>query len=178
MRLVMFLLAGVLLLQGCTTTQQRSRSTTVERDSTAAASAAQREDGAAQAARAPTPLEQLENQVAERERAFARTMADRDLAAFTSFLSRDAVFFSGPEPLRGPDQVTAWWARYFQGEQPPFSWEPAQVEVLDSGTLALITGPVHGPSGEVIGTFNSVWRLEEPGVWRIIFDKGEKACGF
>lgn len=29
-----------------------------------------------------------------------------------------------------------------QVAEAPFSWEPAQVEVLDSGTLALSSGPV------------------------------------
>ena len=43
----------------------------------------------------------LEAQVVDTERAFAKTMADRDHAAFTSFLYEEAVFFSGSEPLRG-----------------------------------------------------------------------------
>jgi hypothetical protein len=44
--------------------------------------------------------------------------------------------------------------------------------VLESGTLALSTGPVVDTSGEVVGRFNSIWRLEAPGVWKIVFDKG------
>ena len=50
----------------------------------------------------------LQRQVADTERAFAKTMADRDHAAFA--------------------------------------------------------------------TFTSIWRLEAPGVWRIIFDKGNEVC--
>ena len=51
----------------------------------------------------PKPVDRavLERQVADTERAFAKTMADRDLAAFSSLLSEETVFFSGPEPLRG-----------------------------------------------------------------------------
>src|SRR5690606_22565999 len=111
----------------------------------------------------------LVKEVEARERAFAKTMADRDLEAFRSFLSDDVIFFSGPEPLRGPEAVVAWWARYFEGDEAPFSWEPDQVEVLESGSLAFSTGPVYGVSGEIIGRFNSVWRLEAPGTWRIVF---------
>lgn len=114
----------------------------------------------------------LQRQVANAERAFARTMADRDLAAFTSMLSEEAVFFSGPRPLRGKQQVTDWWKRYYEKPAAPFSWEPEQVEVLDSGTLALSSGPVRDLKGKVIATFTSIWRLEAPGVWRIVFDKG------
>jgi ketosteroid isomerase-like protein len=118
----------------------------------------------------------LKKQVSDTESAFARTMADRDHAAFTSFLSDEAVFFSGTSPLRGKQQVADWWKRYFEGPDAPFSWEPEQVEVLPSGTLALSSGPVHDPDGKLIGTFTSVWRMEEPGVWRIIFDKGNEVC--
>ncbi|MBI4265352.1 MAG: nuclear transport factor 2 family protein [Acidobacteria bacterium] len=121
-------------------------------------------------------VEALEQQVLETERAFARTMAARDHAAFTSFLSDEAIFFSGDEPLRGSVQVADWWRRYFEAPDAPFSWEPERVEVLDSGTLALSTGRVRDPDGALIGTFTSIWRREPAGEWRIIFDKGSPAC--
>lgn len=114
-------------------------------------------------------------QVEATERAFARTMAERDFAAFRGFVSEEAVFFTGPAPLRGRAQVAQWWSRYYQGKAAPFSWEPDHVEVLASGTLALSTGPVHDPSGKLIGRFNSIWRQEAPRVWRIVFDRGESA---
>jgi ketosteroid isomerase-like protein len=113
-------------------------------------------------------------QVAAAERAFARSMADRDLQAFSSFVADDAVFFSGPEPRRGKAQVVEWWARFFApGTPAPFSWDPDQVEVLPSGTLALSTGPVKDAQGNAVSRFNSIWRREPDGRWRIIFDKGE-----
>ena len=115
-------------------------------------------------------------QVADTERAFARTMAARDHKAFSSFLSREAVFFSGETPLRGAQQVADWWKRYYEGPDAPFSWEPEEVEVLESGTLALSSGPVRDPKGTLIATFTSVWRLEDTGKWRIIFDRGNRAC--
>jgi ketosteroid isomerase-like protein len=118
----------------------------------------------------------LAQQVFETERAFARTMAVRDHASFTTFLSDETVFFSGEKPLRGKEQVADWWKRYYEGAEAPFSWEPEQVEVLGTGTLALSTGPVRDPSGKLIGTFTSIWRQEEPGRWRIVFDRGNPAC--
>lgn len=48
--------------------------------------------------------------------------------------------------------------------------------VLDSGTLALSTGPVRDPKGKLVATYTSIWRLEAPGTWRIVFDKGNDAC--
>lgn len=124
---------------------------------------------------APPDLETLRRQVRDTEIAFAKTMATRDFAAFQTFLAEEAVFFSGPTPLRGKAAVAAWWKRYFEPPAAPFSWAPNQVEVLDSGTLALSTGPVRDATGQVTGSFTSIWRQEKPGVWRIVFDKGN-AC--
>ena len=119
---------------------------------------------------------QLQHEVMDTERAFAKTMADRDHAAFTRFVSREAVFFGGAKPLRGRAAVSAAWKRFFDKPDAPFSWEPETVEVLDSGTLALSSGPVHDPLGKVIATFTSIWRRDAPGSWHIVFDKGCDVC--
>ena len=74
----------------------------------------------------------LRQQVIETERAFAATMANRDHTAFVSFLSEEAVFFSGPTPLRGAKEVAGWWKKYYEDAEAPFSWMPEEVEVLDS----------------------------------------------
>jgi ketosteroid isomerase-like protein len=121
---------------------------------------------------APADLVVLQGQVAATERAFARTMADRDVATFASFIADEAVFFDGPTPLRGKAAVVAAWTPLFATPTAPFAWAPEQVEVLPSGTLALSSGPVFTPDGKRVASFTSIWRLEAPGVWRIVFDKG------
>jgi ketosteroid isomerase-like protein len=126
----------------------------------------------------PAPLatgDTARAQVEATERHFARTMAERDLAAFGQLVAEEAVFFSGPEPLQGREQVVEWWSRFFRDPQAPFSWEPDRIEVLASGTLALSTGPVHDPKGNLTGRFVSIWRQEAPGSWKIVFDRGEAA---
>ena len=115
---------------------------------------------------------ELQRQVTEAERGFAKSMADRDHRAFSSFLADEAVFIGETRTRRGKEQVAEGWQPFFEGPQAPFSWEPERVEVLDSGTLALSTGPVHDPRGQRVGTFSSVWRREADGHWRIVFDKG------
>ena len=122
------------------------------------------------------PNADLKREVTETERAFAKTMADRDHAAFTRFVSEEAVFFSGATPLRGREAVASHWARFYEKPQAPFSWEPEQVEVLDSGNLALSSGPVHDAHGKLIARFTSIWRREAPGTWRIVFDRGSEVC--
>ena len=128
-------------------------------------------------ATSPAPgSEALQQQVLETERAFARTLADRDHGAFVSYLAEEAVFFSGDRPVRGSEGIAAEWRPYFAEADPPFSWEPDQVEVLESGTLAWSTGPVRDPQGNVVGRFNSVWRRERSGQWKIVFDRGSPVC--
>lgn len=105
------------------------------------------------------------------ERAFAATMAKRDFAAFSAFISDEAIFHSGRRVMRGKTEVLEAWKRYFEKPEAPFSWEPAQVEILDSGLLAMSTGPVKMPDGTVVATFTSIWRHENGG-WRILFDRG------
>jgi ketosteroid isomerase-like protein len=124
---------------------------------------------------APESNAELQRQVRETERAFAKTMADRNHAAFTSFLSSEAVFLSSKTALRGRKQVSEGWKSEFEGPQAPFSWEPERVEVIDSGALAVSTGPVFGPKGDRIGTFTSTWRREEGG-WKIVLDSGCPPC--
>jgi len=110
------------------------------------------------------------------ETAFARTMADRDLAAFASFVADDAVFVNGNEPLRGKPAILAHWQRFFAGPQAPFSWTPRIVEVLGSGELAYSEGPVISPQGELIATYFSTWRRDSRGAWKVVLDNGYVAC--
>ena len=124
----------------------------------------------------PAALSPLEREVWDTETAFAKTMADRDHVAFVSFLSPETVFQGGAGPLRGRDAVSAAWKRFYEGPQAPFSWAPDRAVVLASGTLASTSGPVFDPSGKRTGTFNSVWRKDADGKWRVIFDSGCPEC--
>ena len=125
---------------------------------------------------AAQPDASVTEQVRRAEIAFAKTMADRDHAAFRSFLADEAVFVSQTRVLRGAAAIAAGWKPLYEGAQAPFSWEPDQIQVLDSGTLALSSGPVRDPSGKRIGTFNSIWRREPGGKWKVVIDHGCPPC--
>ena len=120
--------------------------------------------------------QELRKQVVATESAFAATMAQRDFAGFAVFVSDEAIFFSGSDAARGRKEILDRWRKFFEGPKAPFSWEPDQVEVLDSGLLALSSGPVRDAGGKRIARFSSIWRQESPGVWRIIFDNGCEVC--
>jgi len=110
-------------------------------------------------------VEDLAAQVRGRETAFAKAMADRDHAAFATFVSEQAVFL-GDTVRRGRAEVALGWKACFDGPQAPFSWAPERVEVIGDGTLAVSTGPV----------FVSTWRLETDGQWRVVLDGGCPPC--
>ena len=126
-----------------------------------------------------TPPGSPERVVADAERGFASTMARRDFGAFPPFVSEEAIFLGnegGTQILRGRRAIAEAWKPYFDQAQAPFSWEPDLVQVVDSGSLATTSGPVRNPKGEVTGRFNSVWRLESDGRWRVVFDRGSPVC--
>jgi ketosteroid isomerase-like protein len=117
-------------------------------------------------------LPELTRQVFEAERAFAESMAKRDFTGFADHVADDAIFYGDKGAQRGKAAVLAAWRPFFDGPNAPFSWRPESVEVLESGGLALSTGPVLDPAGQRVGTFNSIWRREPDGRWRVVFDKG------
>jgi ketosteroid isomerase-like protein len=114
----------------------------------------------------------LKRQVMEAERGFAATMKARDFDAFKRFIADEAIFISGEGALRGKGAIAKGWRQYYDKPQAPFSWEPEEVEVVASGTLAYSGGPVYNAQGQRIGRFNSIWRLRAPGQWEVVFDRG------
>lgn len=138
---------------------------------------------AAAAAATPAPAWPSAAEIARRvaevtatETAFAKTMADRDLAAFRRFLAPDTIWQGSVNTLNGPEAVVAAWSKFFDGPKPPFAWAPDRVLVLPSGELAQSSGPVTDPEGKVFARFQSVWRRKPEGGWEIVFDQGSEVC--
>ncbi len=118
------------------------------------------------------------DQVRCREIGFSRSAEHRDAEAFATFIDDDARFVGGGV-RRGPAAVVESWAPFFAEDGPEIAWRPQFVEVLEDGTLALTRGPYRmttigddGNRTEQWGTFNSVWRKQADGSWKIVFDAG------
>ncbi len=121
------------------------------------------------------------NDVRCREIAFSQSVENQDVVAFESLIDSDARFV-GRSVQRGVADVVTAWGVFFAEGAPQMKWRPQFVEVLEDGTLALSRGPyrmiVEGPDGEVTerwGTFNSVWRKQTDGSWKVVFDAGNTA---
>lgn len=125
----------------------------------------------------PKPdMTKLQDGLRATETAFAKTMADRDPAAFATFIADEAVFFGRNGEIRGKKAIVDAWAKFYEGKDAPFSWKSETVTVLDSGTMGLSSGPVFGADGKQFATFNSIWRHKADGKWEIVFDKGCTTC--
>lgn len=125
-----------------------------------------------------TAFADLADQVRCREIGFSVAAETRDADAFRSFIDFDARFV-GSSVSRGPSSITEAWSVFFSDGGPEIKWRPQFVEVLDDGTLALTRGPYrmiskddNGEKTDYWGTFNSVWRLNDDGEWRVVFDAG------
>jgi len=115
------------------------------------------------------------------EIAFSQAAENKDVDAFKSFLDSDARFV-GRAVNRGPAEIAAAWEIFFADDGPAIKWRPKFVEVLEDGSLALTRGPYRmiskdedGNDVELWGTFNSVWRKNADGEWRVVFDAGNAA---
>lgn len=116
------------------------------------------------------------------EIAFSRSVENKNLESFRSFLDSDARFV-GSRVTRGPEEIISAWQVFFSDDGPTIKWRPRFVEVLEDGTLALTRGPYRmidkdadGNPAEYWGTFNSVWRKNADGEWRVVFDAGNSAA--
>lgn len=122
------------------------------------------------------------NDVRCQEIGFSKSAEQRDMNAFRAFIDADARFVSN-STLRGVDNIVEAWSVFFADDGPTIKWRPQIVEVLENGRLALSRGPyrvnskdAEGNPVENWGTFNSVWRLNDDGQWRVVFDAGSPAA--
>ena len=132
-------------------------------------------------AMAPPVLADSIDDVRCSEIGFSRAAERRDPEAFASYIDEDARFV-GRTVTRGPAAITEGWNSFFIDDGLSIKWRPQFVEVLEDGTLALTRGPYRmtaideaGTATEYWGTFNSVWRLQPDGEWKVVFDAGNSA---
>jgi uncharacterized protein (TIGR02246 family) len=116
-----------------------------------------------------------------REIGFSLAAEARDAEQFASFIDADARFV-GNSVLHGTEAIVEAWSVFFTADGPSIKWRPRFVEVLEDGTLALTRGPYRliatdesGNRTESWGTFNSVWRKQDDGSWKVVFDAGSQA---
>ena len=115
--------------------------------------------------------------------AFAASVREKNPAHFAAAVADDAIFISGNEVLRGKAAIVESWASLFSADAPPMDWHPDFAEVQSGGALGLTRGPWKiegkdkaGKPTPLSGLFNSIWRREKNGEWKVIFDAGCPPC--
>jgi ketosteroid isomerase-like protein len=120
------------------------------------------------------------NDVRCAEIAFSQSVENMDQEAFAELVDPDARFVSGHSRVAaGKDAVVEAWSGFFEDDSQKIVWRPIVTEVVEAGDLGLSRGPYRltgtgedGTPWEVWGFFNSVWRLNDDGNWRVVFDAG------
>jgi ketosteroid isomerase-like protein len=130
---------------------------------------------------APAPTAE-ECAVWNRELSFAKAIADHDKAAFAEHVHPHAAFAAkSRRPQRGRDVIVQRWAGLIDGTDLKLHWYPRQVVVAGEGDIAYSSGPAlyeavaprEGEPKFTLGGFQSVWRKDADGTWRVLFDDGD-----
>jgi ketosteroid isomerase-like protein len=134
------------------------------------------------AAHAAETREATTEAVRQAELAFAATVAANDPMRFAAMIDADAVFV-GAAVTRGRAAIVEDWKVFFGPERPEFTWRPEIVELSGDGTLGMTRGPwtmkgtgSDGKPFERSGIFNSIWKKQTDGSWKIVFDMGCPGC--
>jgi ketosteroid isomerase-like protein len=105
--------------------------------------------------------------------AYAQTAGLKD--AFLRHLASDAIVFE-PLPVPAAGKVEQWPAP--SAADWAVLWEPSYAEISAAGDLGWDTGPadLRPPAAAqrkpIQGQFNSVWRRDEGGPWKLVCDLG------
>ena len=126
----------------------------------------------------PEDTMDLRDSLRQTELAFAASVANRDQEAFAGFIADEAVFV-GASVHRGREAIVTAWQAFFADDGPVLEWWPEIVEIGDGQDIGLSRGPYRltyvdeaGQEQVSEGLFNSVWRLQADGTWKIVFDAG------
>jgi len=119
-------------------------------------------------------------EVACAEMAFSQAVETHDGNAFRALLDEDARFISSGV-LRGADEVSVAWGGLLDPAAPDLVWRPETIEILQSGDLAFSRGPYRlrgndEQAAESWGMYNSLWRRQPDGIWKVLFDAGTPAA--
>jgi ketosteroid isomerase-like protein len=117
-------------------------------------------------------------QVWQRELGFARSVADHDPVAFAEHLHPRVVFGMERKPSVGRETIVADWQGIIDGTALKLEWYPDVVVVGGDGRTAYSSGPAlyKDPKTGAFrhGRFRTVWQVDGDGVWRVIFDEGNR----
>jgi ketosteroid isomerase-like protein len=124
-------------------------------------------------ARADAGALSLVEQLQAAEDTFSIAMLGRDRSAFAGLLADNALLLVCRRVLRGKAAIMRGLRPYFDGRHDCVCSEASRIEVLDGAGLAFASGALLDvPDGCPVGAFESIWRRDPDGAWRIAFAQG------
>ncbi len=111
------------------------------------------------------------------EEEFNRMARDSGLsAAFGHFATEHAVLQREGRFIKGRDSIIAYYERN-TSPTIDLSWKPTYIDVSDDGSLGYTYGKFKytmidsgGAKNEQSGVFHTVWRRQDDGSWRYVWD--------
>jgi len=122
--------------------------------------------------------ERIKEEIFKTEKAFEKMVAERGVsAAFSHFAAENAVIKRGDTTLlSGPENIREYYLD-IEKFQPEVFWTPDYIDVSSCGTMAYTYGSYlwrikdeNGLSKEIRGIFHTVWKKQEDGSWKYVWD--------
>ncbi len=134
-------------------------------------------------AQAPAPeVQAAAAAISTADQQFCQAVADRNVERFRSFIAENATFGGGTgTEARGRDAVQKAWAPYFEPAGATLTWSPDSAEVLPTGDVGYTVGHWERRSKDAAGRITTarghyltVWRRQNDGAWRVVYDTGSE----
>ena len=125
----------------------------------------------------PQQIEKWKSEIMTVEQAFNDMAQEEGLVkAFEFYAASDGVIRRKNKIIKGPNDIAAW----YEGDVQPnetLTWKPTFIDVSASGDLAYTYGDfiftypdTSGNMKENKGVFHTVWKRQENGDWRYVWD--------
>lgn len=123
----------------------------------------------------PQVLEIWKQQIADAEAAFAKMAKEEGMnKAFVAYAAEDAVLMRNNQLIEGKQAI----ADFMQNQTSKgLAWKPEFIEVSKSGDLGYTFGyytfsyeDAEGNPAEAKGVFHTVWKRQEDGSWKFVWD--------
>ncbi len=116
-------------------------------------------------------------EILDQEKAFAKMAADSGLTkAFIYFAADSAVLLRGSRLIKGKAEIRHYFSNSSLKEI-SLNWSAEFVDVAESADMAYTYGPYTfkaldslGKTIESTGYFHTVWKKQEDGNWRFVWD--------
>ena len=126
-----------------------------------------------------TQKEEWKNQILETEEAFSKLCQTEGIAkAFSEFAAEYVVINRNDSLILGKEGLMQFYSQTSNpSRKVELSWKPDFVDVSDSGDLGYTYGKYlftmtdsTGLSQSSTGIFHTVWKRQEDGSWRFVWD--------